>query len=142
MPRPSDRTAALAAVAAHRNGASYVDIANAGGFSREWARQLCLRGAEIHRRAASTDPADELSARARNAIISDGCDPSPEAVAAHYQSTANFRTVPNLGVKTITEIEIWLIRHGQWPNKDSDPQSDSVPSFDKDPKRPSVPILS
>ena len=61
------------------------------------------------------EPVDKLSPRARNVLINDNCEPTPEAVATYYDSVKYLLRAQNCGRKTAAEIQGWLVAHGQNP---------------------------
>jgi hypothetical protein len=75
-------------------------------------RQIIV-GKKIERNLLSHDPKHELSTRVRNALSDDGCELIPDAVANHFKSLGQLRRVPNLGKKSIDELQVWLQRHGK-----------------------------
>ena len=113
------RNRAREALALRRQGEQFQSIARTLGVSAERARQLVTIGQEIERRQASRDPWDELSARTRNALLADGCEPTPEGVRKQYRTICGMQyalgRVPNLGKKSIVEINDWLTQHGKEP---------------------------
>jgi hypothetical protein len=113
---------ALRALDMRRNGTMLKDIAAVLGVTKERSRQLIKIGQEIERRQVSTDPWDELSARVRNALLMDGCDPTLDAVETRYKLDPYaerdriwIRRVLNIGARSIVEIQRWLARHGREP---------------------------
>lgn len=106
---------ALYVLAARHNGASLRDIAENFGFSKERARQLSLRGLRVVRSIIAKDAGAELSARTSNALLADGCEPTPDAVVVRYRTVLDLRRVPNMGKKSIAELQAWLVHHGKAP---------------------------
>jgi hypothetical protein len=118
---PLSEVRALRALNLRRRGALLKDVAKELGVTKERVRQMERVGAEIERRMFSEDPWDELSTRTRNALVGDGCDPTPEAVSARYVLDPHLKTglpitrVLNIGTRSIAEIQRWLVRHGKLP---------------------------
>jgi hypothetical protein len=113
---------ALRAVNMRRRGVMLKDIAEEFGVTTERARQLSKLGQEVERRTLHPTPWDELSARVRNALTMDGCDPKAEAVAERYVLDPYLPGIPilrvlNIGRTSVAEIQHWLVRHGQEPLK-------------------------
>jgi hypothetical protein len=118
-------TRASRALDLRRQGFTFAEISKRFGMlSREGARQLVKRGEEIEHRRLSTDPWNELSARARNALLGQGCKPSPNGVIAAYRRWAAqfdvkvpfwhfLMRIPNIASTTAAEVEQWLVRHGK-----------------------------
>jgi hypothetical protein len=113
------RNRAREAFALRRQGEQLQSIARTLGVSVGRAHQLITIGQEIERRQASCDPWDELSARTRNALLADGCEPTPDGVRKQYRTICGMQyalgRVPNLGKKSIVEINDWLTKHGGEP---------------------------
>lgn len=103
---------ALRALDLRRRGLRLIDIGKEFGVTKERARQLAALGMNIERRAASTDPWDELNARVCNALTRDGCEPTADSVVEHFK-TRDWRRVPAFGVKGFTRLNAWLVRHGK-----------------------------
>jgi DNA-directed RNA polymerase alpha subunit len=85
------------------------------GMTRGQGRMERIVGKKIERNLLSHDPKHELSTRVRNALSDDGCELIPDAVANHFKSLGQLRSVPNLGKKSIDELQVWLQRHGKKP---------------------------
>jgi hypothetical protein len=106
---------ALYVLAARHNGSSLRQIAENFGFSKERARQLSLHGLRVVRSIIAKDAGAGLSARTRNALLTDGCEPTPDAVVVRYRTVWDLRRVPNMGKKSIAELQAWLVHHGKAP---------------------------
>ena len=94
------------------------------GVSRERARQLVKQGCEEERRILSGDPWYELTARTRNALTNDGCEPTP-AGAAMYLATRDWKRTVAFGIKSHAELLAWLERHKESSDEDPAP-SDTI----------------
>jgi len=105
---------ALRALNMRRCGLRLDDVAGEMAITRERARQLAALGLEVERRAASTDPWDELTARVCNALTRDDCEPTPDGVVEHFK-TRDWKRVPAFGVKAFAALNAWLVRHGKEP---------------------------
>lgn len=103
---------ALCALNMRRRGLRLDDIAGEFEVTRERARQLAVLGLELERRATSTDPWDELTARVCNALTRDGCEPTADGVVEHFK-TRDWKRVPAFGVKAFATLNAWLVRHGK-----------------------------
>ena len=106
---------ALLALKARRDGKTFRQIGDQYGFSLERARQLVMLGQKIEYERESGDIWFELSTRARNALIANGCEPTPDGVKSLCPSMAVLRRIPAIGELTIGELQAWLIRHGREP---------------------------
>ena len=109
---------ALAVLEVRRAGLTLLQIGKQFGFTKQRARQLELFGLKVERDLVLHQgrPASELSPRLRNALIYQaGCEPTPEAVVAHFTSIYELRRIPNIGEKSISELNEWLVRHGERP---------------------------
>jgi hypothetical protein len=112
---PLNNVRALRAFNMRRHGAKLIDIGEEFGVTTERARQLTVRGAELERRMLSADPWDELSTRARNALVNDVCDErTPDGVVEHFK-THDWKRVVAFGRKSFAELNAWLVRHGKEP---------------------------
>lgn len=107
-----DNVRALRALNMRRRGLRLIDIGNEFGVTKEAARLMTLRGLELERQALSTDPWYELNARIRNALVNDGCTPTPDGVVAHFK-TQDWKRVLAFGVKSFARLNAWLKRHGR-----------------------------
>ena len=105
---------ALRALNMRRRGLRLDDIAGEMAVTRERARQLAALGLEIERRAASTDPWDKLSARVRNALTRDECEPTADGVVEHFK-VRDWKRVPAFGTKAFATLNAWLVHHGREP---------------------------
>lgn len=111
-----DVARAMLVLKAHRSGSTLKEIGEAYGFSKERARQLCVRALEIEQQKNSKDPWFELSVRTRNALINyRGCDPSLDGVIKSYPTIADLKPVPALGKLCIDQLQAWFVRHGREP---------------------------
>lgn len=98
---------------ARRRGDSLAALGRQHKLSRERVRQI-LKQPERNARS-HIDPADEMSARLHNALLAEGCTLTPAAVRERFTSYRELKRVPNLGVKSIRELNEWLVRHGESP---------------------------
>jgi hypothetical protein len=105
---------ALQALNARRKGHTLQDIADRWGVSRERARQLSVLGQLIEEERASDDPWYELSKRTRNALVQDGCQPNLAGVLRNYHKVRDLKLIPNMGIKSIIELQKWLERHATY----------------------------
>lgn len=101
---------ALRALNMRRRGDKLDQIGKQLSVSRERARQLVVRGSELEHEMTSTDPWYELPARVRNALVRDGCKPTPASVYEHLQHV-EVRRILNVGRKSLAEIHAWLTKH-------------------------------
>jgi hypothetical protein len=109
-------TRAMLVLKAYRSGLTLKEIGETYGFSKERARQLCVRAMEIEEQKNSKDPWFELSPRCRNALINyRGCAPTIDGVLKGYPTIADLKPVPALGKLCIAELQAWLVRHGRQP---------------------------
>ena len=108
-------TRALNVLDARRRGLTLKQIAKQYGFTRERARQLSMRGLQIEHEQISDNPWYELSAHTRNALVGDGCKPTPDGVVECYRTVEDLKTIPYLGKKRIAELQAWLVRHEKEP---------------------------
>ena len=91
-----------------RDGMTLAKIAVEMGVSQERARQMVLSG-ESRERAlenAHSNPLDLLSVRAHNCLKAENV--STPAQARALQKSGELKKVPNLGKKSVLEIEAWL----------------------------------
>jgi hypothetical protein len=109
----TNNTRALHVLDARRSGQTLKQIAEKYGFTKERARQLSLRGLQIEREIVQNNVWFELSVRTRNAIIRNGCEPTPDAVVECYKTVGELRRIPGLGKKGIAELQAWLVRHAR-----------------------------
>lgn len=93
-------------LAEYRAGARQCDLAKKLDLSPERVRQVLLKAARLEQNAASTDPFDALSVRARNALFSASLK-SVEAVRAAFDRGL-LLDVPNLGEVSQSEVRSWL----------------------------------
>jgi DNA-directed RNA polymerase alpha subunit len=114
MISPATSIRALQALAARRRGHTLQDIADHYGVSRQYAQQLSVLGQIIEDERASGDPWYELSPRSRNALIANDCKPNPAGVLRRFSYVHELHRVPNLGRKSIAEIQAWLKRHASY----------------------------
>jgi hypothetical protein len=116
----SRTTIALAqqALTMRRRGHTLDDIGDRLGVTRQYAQRLSILGFE--RELASKDPWYELSPRIRNALIEDECKPTPNGVHKRY-TFRELKRIPNIGTKSIAELQAWLMRHGKKPIEDPAP---------------------
>jgi hypothetical protein len=114
MISPTTIARAQYALTMRRRGSILDDIAEKFGVTRQRALQLVNLGECIEFERASSDPWYELSARIRNALIEDECKPTPNGVRKRY-TLRELQRIPNLGIKSIAELQAWLIRHGKKP---------------------------
>ena len=106
-------TRALEALNARRNGLKLKQIGELFGVSKQRARDLISSGIRIEQQLLSGAPEYELSVRTRNAIIRNGCEPTPDAVVECYKTVGELRRIPGLGKKGIAELQAWLVRHAR-----------------------------
>jgi hypothetical protein len=97
-----------------RRGHTLDDIGEKFGVTRQRALQLVNLGEMIEWERTSGDPWYELSPRIRNALIGDECTPTPSGVRKRY-TLSKLKRVPNLGIKSIAELQAWLVQHGKKP---------------------------
>ena len=106
----TNNTRALHVLDARRSGQTLKQIAEKYGFTKERARQLSLRGLQIEREIVQNDVWFELSVRTRNAIIRNGCEPTPDAVVECYKTVGELRRIPGLGKKGIVNYKLgWSV---------------------------------
>jgi hypothetical protein len=110
-----NNTRALLVLEAHRGGKTLKQIAEQYGFTKQRAGQLIELGREIEQQQTSNNPWFELSSRIRNALMMDGCVPTPLGVAYHFHpgGLKQLLRVPNIGVKARAELNAWLVKHGE-----------------------------
>lgn len=106
----TNKLRAVQALAMRRNGMKLDRIAERFGITRERARQLSLQGSQLEQQIG--DPWYELSPRVRNALITNGCEPTPAGVLRFQaESPLPLDRIPNIGKKCIAEIKAWLQQH-------------------------------
>jgi hypothetical protein len=104
---------ALEALNARRNGLKLKEIGELFGVSKQRARVLISSGIRIEQQLLSGAPEYELSVRTCNAIIRNGCEPTPDAVVECYKTVGELQRVVGLGKKGIAELQAWLVRHAR-----------------------------
>jgi hypothetical protein len=112
-----NHTRALLVLEAHRGGKTLKQIAEQYGFTKQRAGQLIEIGSKIEQQLISDNPWFELSTRIRNALITDGCVPTPLGVTYHFHigGVKQLLRVPNIGVKARAELNAWLVKYGEEP---------------------------
>jgi hypothetical protein len=112
-----NNTRALLVLEAHRGGKSWRQIAEQYGFTKQRAQQLGAQGIAIEQQQSAANPWFELSVRIRNALVDTGCVPTPLGVAYHFHvgGLAQLLRVPSIGIKSRTELNAWLVKHGEEP---------------------------
>jgi hypothetical protein len=108
---------ALEALEARRRGEKLIAIAKRYGVTKQRARQLVVLGTRIEFERSSPDPWYQLNIRIRNAL-ENACPPTPAGVADYFESLEQLKRWPSLGIKSITELQAWLVRHGKEPIPD------------------------
>lgn len=93
---------------ARRRGVALKELAERYKITRARVQQIS-QNAE---RRARGDPADELSARLRNAITAEGCPLEPSEISRWF-TYAQLVRVPNIGVLSMAELNAWLVKHHQ-----------------------------
>jgi hypothetical protein len=108
------------ALTMRRRGHTLDEIGDRFGVTRQRALKLVHLGECIEWEHASGDPWYELSPRIRNALINDECKPTPNGVRKRY-TFRDLKRIPNIGIKSIAELQAWLMRHGKKPIEDPAP---------------------
>jgi len=101
---------ALRALNMRRHGSKISAIAKEFGVTKQRACQYIELGTLVENEILSGDPWYELSARTRNSLTNDGCEPTP-AGAVMYLATHDWKRLPAMGVKSHAELMAWLERH-------------------------------
>jgi hypothetical protein len=114
MINPATISHARSALTLRRRGHTLDEIGERFGVTRQRAQQLSVLGLCIEQEMASKDPWYELSPRTRNALIGDECKPTLNGVRKRY-TLHELKRIPNIGTKSIAELQAWLQRHGKKP---------------------------
>jgi len=111
---------ALRALNMRRRGSKLSDISKEFSVTRQRASQLIELGTLVENEILSGDPWFELTARTRNSLINNGCEPTPSGVVT-FLAANDWKRIVNYGVKCHAELQAWLERHKESSDEHPNP---------------------